>query len=401
VNDVLATRIVLPIFLATLSTGCSQSHGSSATKQPLALSAQAKLGRQLFFDASLSASGTTSCATCHDPQHGFAQAADQGPVPRGGRLLDVAGTRNAPSLRYLAWTPPFSLEVKDGKTVPTGGFTRDGRVNTLAQQARLPLLAPHEMANNTAAEFAAKLSRASYAAQFRAVFGEHVLDDPEAALARATFALQQFQLEDTETFAPFTSKYDFFLRGVVALSEQEQRGLALFEDPEKGNCAACHPSKRSDDGTLPLFTDFTYDNIGVPRNRTIPANADAGYFDLGLCGPLRTDLSRREEFCGAFKVPTLRNIALTAPYLHNGRFATLQEVVDFYVTRDTDPQKWYGAADDPHPGKFDDLPSRYAANVNTKEVPYDRHPGDAPALSPSEIDDVVAFLQTLTDGYQR
>jgi cytochrome c peroxidase len=391
----------LPIFLATLSTGCSESLGSSATKQVLELSAQAKLGRQLFFDASLSASGTMSCATCHDPQHGFAQPAAQGPVPMGGRTLDVAGTRNAPSLRYLAWTPPFSLEVKDGKTVPTGGFTRDGRVNTLAQQARLPLLAPHEMANGTATEFAAKLSRTPYAAQFRAVFGARVLDDPEMALERAAFALQQFQLEDTETFAPFTSKYDFFLRGEVALSEQEQRGLALFEDPEKGNCAACHPSKRSDDGTLPLFTDFTYDNIGVPRNRTIPANADAGYFDLGLCGPLRTDLSRREEFCGAFKVPTLRNIALTAPYLHNGRFATLQEVVDFYVTRDTDLQKWYGTAGDPHPRKFDDLPSRYAANVNTKEVPYDRNPGDAPALSPSEIDDVVAFLQTLTDGYRR
>jgi cytochrome c peroxidase len=397
---VLTTKIILPILLATLCAGCSQSLGSSATKQPLELSAQAKLGRQLFFDASLSASGTISCATCHDPQHGFAEPAAQGPVPMGGQTLDVAGTRNAPSLRYLARTPPFSLEVKDGKTVPTGGFTRDGRVDTLAQQARLPLLAPHEMANGTAAEFAAKLSRAAYAAQFRAVFGERVLDDPETALARATFALQQFQLEDTETFSPFTSKYDFFLRGVVALSEQEQRGLALFEDPEKGNCAACHPSKRSDDGTLPLFTDFTYDNIGVPRNRTIPANADAGYFDLGLCGPLRTDLSRREEFCGAFKVPTLRNVALTAPYLHNGHFATLQDVVDFYITRDTDPQKWYGVRGDRHFRKFDDLPSRYAGNVNTTEVPYDRHPGDAPALSSGEIDDVVAFLQTLTDGYQ-
>jgi cytochrome c peroxidase len=151
---------------------------------------------------------------------------------------------------------------------------------------------------------------------------------------------------------------------------------------------------------LPLFTDFTYDNIGVPRNRNIPDNADAGYFDLGLCGPLRTDLSRREEFCGAFKVPTLRNVALTAPYLHNGRFATLQEVVDVYVTRDTDPQKWYGGSGERHSRKFDDLPGRYFGNVNTTEVPYDRHPGDAPALSPSEIDDVVAFLQTLTDGYQ-
>jgi len=251
----------------------------------------------------------------------------------------------------------------------------------------------------TPAELAAKLGRTEYASEFRAVFGEHILEDPQTAYARARFALQQFQLEDKDDFAPFTSKYDYYLRGTVDLTEAEKRGLALFEDPKKGNCSACHPSKPGDDGTPPLFTDFTYDNIGVPRNRAIAANADHGYFDLGLCGPFRTDLAQRKELCGAFKVPTLRNSAVTAPYLHNGRFATLREVVEFYVARDTDPQKWY-AADGKQPRKFDDLPKLYVANVNTTEVPYDRHPGDTPALSAHEIDDVVAFLQALTDGYQ-
>jgi len=365
----------------------------------LSLSPAAALGKRMFFDVSLSASGKMSCATCHDPNHAFAQPSDKEAVSLGGPGLDLPGSRNAPSLRYLSWTPPFSLEAKDGKIVPTGGFMRDGRANSLAEQAGLPLMNSREMAIGTPAELAAKLGRTEYASEFRAVFGEHILEDPQTAYARARFALQQFQLEDKDDFAPFTSKYDYYLRGTVDLTEAEKRGLALFEDPKKGNCSACHPSKPGDDGTPPLFTDFTYDNIGVPRNRAIVANADDGYFDLGLCGPFRTDLAQRKELCGAFKVPTLRNSAVTAPYLHNGRFATLREVVEFYVARDTDPQKWY-AADGTQPRKFDDLPKLYVANVNTTEVPYDRHPGDTPALSAHEIDDVVAFLQALTDGYQ-
>ena len=137
-----------------------------------------------------------------------------------------------------------------------------------------------------------------------------------------------------------------------------------------------------------------------PRNRSIPANANPGYFDLGLCGPFRTHLAQHNELCGAFKVPTLRNIALTAPYLHNGHLATLREVVEFYVARDTDPQRWYATASRRLASKFNDLPKQYAVNVNTTEVPYNRHPGDQPALNPNEIDDLLAFLQTLTDGYQ-
>jgi len=136
----------------------------------------------------------------------------------------------------------------------------------------------------------------------------------------------------------------------------------------------------------------------VPRNSDIPANADVKHFDLGLCGPLRRDLAQRKELCGAFKVPTLRNIELTAPYFHNGRFASLRDVVDFYVTRDTQPQRWYRRGKR-EVQKFDDLPRAYAGSVNTMEVPYDRHRGERAALSPREVDEVVAFLRTLTDGY--
>lgn len=137
--------------------------------------------------------------------------------------------------------------------------------------------------------------------------------------------------------------------------------------------------------------------MGVPRNNDIPANADASYFDLGLCGPDRTDLAARTDLCGAFKVPSLRNVAITAPYFHNGKFQTLKEVVRFYVRRDTNPEEWYPGASS---GKFDDLPPAYRANVNVSEKPYDRTLGQTPALNEQEIDDLIAFLATLTDGYQ-
>jgi cytochrome c peroxidase len=255
------------------------------------------------------------------------------------------------------------------------------------------------MDNASPADVVDKLSRAAYIADFKKIFGEQSLVDSQQAFLDMREALQAYQQEDP-TFSPFDSKYDYFFAGKAQLSDQELRGYALFNNPTKGNCAGCHPSSRRDGGKAPLFTDFTYDNLGVPRNAAIAANNDAAYFDLGLCGPQRTDLSKDVDLCGAFKVPTLRNIALTAPYFHNGKFQTLKDALSFYVRRDTNPEEWYplnnvGVAD-----KFNDLPDAYKRNVNVTEVPYNRHVGDAPALSDSEIDDVIAFLQTLTDGYQ-
>jgi cytochrome c peroxidase len=391
---------VLPLLAAAGLTGCGDgSSGGPIGAAPLTeLSAAAALGAKIFADPSLSASGRLSCTTCHDPARAHASNAA---VIAGGPNLTTPGFRNPPSLRYIDQTPAFAI-TDDGAL---GGFDRDGRVASLAEQARQPLLAAHEMANISAANFANRLQQTTYAAEFRRVFGNTVFDDPQTALDRATFALQRYQLEDDE-FHPYDSKYDAFLQGRAQLSAQELRGLQAFNDPQKGNCTACHPGNRGAGGSSPLFTDFHYDNLGVPRNNAIPATADPAYYDLGLCGPDREDLKDRLELCGQFKTPTLRNIALTAPYFHNGRFATLREAVAFYVQRDTSPQFWYPLADDGSVRKFDDVPGLtatgfdYRTIVNIEEVPYDRRLGEQPRLTESEIDDVVAFLNTLNDGYQ-
>jgi cytochrome c peroxidase len=137
----------------------------------------------------------------------------------------------------------------------------------------------------------------------------------------------------------------------------------------------------------------------VPRNTAIPANTDPSYFDLGLCGPARVDLSNRTDLCGAFKVPTLRNVATRKVFFHNGAFHTLTEAVRFYVRRDTHPEEFYPVGVDDAVQKFNDLPLAYQRNVNTAEVPYNRRLGMTPALSDDEITDLVSFLETLTDGY--
>lgn len=394
--------LLLPaaLLLASLAA-CSGGGGSSSAPSPTppvveaGLSQAAKLGELIFKDQSLSASGKQSCATCHSPDKAHGPTNNLS-AQLGGANGDVQGFRAAPSLRYLNQNPAFFF-AKDG--TPTGGIDRDGRAQSLAEQAERPFLAPHEMANASKQDVIDKLKKAPYVEQFRAQFGAAILDNAEQAFSRMTFALQAYQLEDAE-FHPFDSKYDQFLAGKAKLSDQELRGLALFNDPTKGNCIGCHTSARGADGAPPLFTDFTFDNLGVPRNKKLAATADPAYFDLGLCGPDRTDLTARTDLCGAFKVPTLRNVATRQTFFHNGAFDNLKDVVAFYVRRDTNPEEWYPTGADGVVQKFNDLPPQYRKNVNTTEVPYNRQPGMAPALSPSEIDDVVTFLGTLTDGYK-
>jgi len=357
------------------------------------LSPVAALGEQLFRDESLSVSGRLSCQTCHRPE--FAHAAPTAdPVSMGGPGMDIPGLRNSPSIRYASFTPPFGF---DDEGTALGGFFRDGRVTTLVDQAKQPFLDAREMANPSIDAVIARLRQSPNAGRFRDVFGAAALDDAGSAFDGLAAAIAQYEFELPD-FRRFDSKYDAHLAGKAVLTEQEARGLALFEDPEKGNCAACHPSRPGPDGSPPLFTDFTYDNVGVPRNAQVPANADPAFFDLGLCGPERKDLAARRDLCGGFKVPTLRNVARTAPYFHNGAFATLREAVDFYVRRDTEPGVWYPKSAE-GVRKFDDLPPELAGSVNTAEVPYDRKEGGTPSLTPGEIDDVVAFLETLDDGY--
>ncbi|WP_231973365.1 cytochrome-c peroxidase [Ralstonia insidiosa] len=364
--------------------------------------AQAEIGRLAFFDASLSASGRMSCATCHSPDHAY------GPpnalaVQLGGPELKDHGTRAVPSLRYLRRTPiwfkTFTSNARERLTetdnVPVGGFTWDGRFNTLAEQATAPLLAANEMANPSVRAVVERLARSAYAARFREVFGQDIFSRPEAAFAALGQALQRFQLDDA-SFQPYSSKFDQYLDGRAQLSAQEQRGLKLFKDRDGGNCAACHTVEPGANGAHPLLTDFSFAAVGVPRNPDIPANADPNYYDMGLCGPVRSDQQAERAYCGLFKTPTLRNVATRGAFFHNGRFHTLEEALRFYVERDTAPQKWYLHAGSRR--QFDDLPEALQDNVDHINAPFTRHKGDRPVWSQADIRDVMAFLKTLNDG---
>jgi cytochrome c peroxidase len=212
-------------------------------------------------------------------------------------------------------------------------------------------------------------------------------------------ALERFQLDDP-SFHPYTSKFDAFLDGKARLSASEARGYALFVAPEKGNCASCHPADLGADGSHPLFTDFSFHAFGVPRNPRIPANADPQFYDLGVCGPLRTDESSKDKtLCGMFKTPTLRNVATRRVLFHNGVFASLEDALSFYVTRDTNPARWYPLRAN-KPELFDDLPPELRKNVDQFNVPFNRRAGRKPALNRAELADLAAFLRTLDDGWQ-
>ncbi len=336
-----AVVVALAMAAALAACGGGGTATSDSTPEVAPLSAQAALGEKIFADASLSASGRQSCASCHDPAHGHSPANALAAQP-GGPNGDLQGTRKTPGIRYLAANTPFFFAA-DG--MPTGGFFWDGRGRNFAEQATEPFINPFEMANVDKAAVIAKVAAAPYAGEFKRLFGADIFTDVEGAYLRLSLAVQQYER----------------------------------------------------DGTPPLFTDFTYDNLGVPRNPDLQRNADPAYFDLGLCQ--RADLVGRTDLCGAFKVPSLRNVALREAYFHNGRFKTLKDALTFYVQRDTDPGKFYPTDASGAVMKFDDLPLRYRGNVNTEEVPYNRRLGDTPALSDVEIDDVITFLRTLSDGY--
>lgn len=336
---------------------------------------KASLGRKLYFDAMLSEPAGQSCASCHQPAAGFADPDSELPVSRGVNPA-LFGNRNTPTAAYAAFTPEFHFDEKEG--LYFGGLFHDGRAATLEEQAKGPFLNPLEMGNADAAAVVAKVAQADYAPLFKQIYGENAFNNTTQAYDQVAEAIAAF--ERTKLFSPFSSKYDAYLQGKVQLSASEQRGLELFNDENKGNCAACHPSENQADGTPPLFTDFSYDNIGVPKLKQSPFYKVDSKFnpdgervvDLGLGGVLH-----KPEENGKFRVPTLRNVALTAPYTHNGIFNTLEEVVGFYNSRDIDPG--WGAPE-------------VAENVNRDEL------GDL-GLSADEIKDVVAFLKTLSDGY--
>jgi cytochrome c peroxidase len=433
---------MLAIPFSAADTVSPTDHAADRPEPVAELSAVAQLGRKMFFDPSLSGSGQLACASCHSPAHAYGPPNDL-MVQFGGPDLKRQGVRAVPSLRYLEHAPNFSIgpstEMADndpppppedgapvpvaqtGQTkvaavakadansaaraaaeanVPRGGLDWDGRANTLQLQALGPLLDPNEMDNHSAADLLVRLEHAAYADDIRKLFGANIFAQHELALDEALFALARFQAEDP-SFHPYDSKYDAVLAGKAVLSEAEARGLKLFDDPKKGNCSSCHIDRATLDGVFrPAFTDFQFEALGAPRNRDIPANRDSSFYDLGLCGPMRTDYAAAAAYCGLFKTPTLRNAATRKVFFHNGAFHSLEQVMHFYVERETDPAKWYPKRADGAIDRYNDMPPQYRGNVDIVDAPFDGKPGDPPALNDTEIADVIAFLKTLTDGYR-
>ena len=394
------------------------------------LSAMAQLGRLIFFDPSLSSSNQLSCASCHNPEHAYGPPNDA-PAMLGGPHLALQGVRAVPSLKYLERQSSFSIGPENGENesvnltqlatagsqapradktaqdtaqtavnmVPQGGLFWDGRADTLQDQAMGPLLNPLEIDGGSVEAVLAKLRHAPYAPRFGQLFGASIFDTPHLAVAEALFAVARYQIEDP-SFHPYTSKFDYWLEGKARFTAAEMRGYLLFNDPHKANCGGCHLDQPTKDGLPPVFTDQQFEALGAPRNTALSVNGDAGYFDLGICGPYRADMREQTQYCGMFLTPTLRNVATRHVFFHNGVFHSLREVLDFYNFRDVDPGRVYPLGADGTVEKWNDLPPRYRANVDVSDPPFDRKPGDAPAMTAEDEQDVIAFLQTLTDGYQ-
>lgn len=344
----------------------------------------AALGRALYFDGNLSYNRTQSCASCHAPDRAFVD-------PRGAGELAAAslgddgrsiGDRNAPSAAYARFSPPFHRR-DDGRYV--GGQFLDGRARDLAEQAGGPPLNPIEMGMPDMAAVVARLrANPTYVDGFRRLFGEDVWDQVDTAYAAMTECIAAF--EQTPEFAPFDSKYDRYLRGEYRLTEQEDLGMTLFFSQQFTNCNLCHQLKPRAAMAGETFSNYEFHNIGTPPNRALRALNGKGeaFVDRGLLDHPAVDDSAQ---AGRFKVPSLRNVAVTGPYMHNGVFKDLRTVVLFYnkynsrsTRRQINPEtgeRWAG----PEVGE----------NLSLKELET------GPALDDRRVDALVAFMKTLTD----
>ena len=366
-NKLVAIIWMLTLFFGTIEVQAADKSGLSARQQ---------LGKKLFFETRLSNPSGQACASCHAPAAAFSDPRPGRPVSEGAGK-GMFTSRNAPSVKYLAMVPDLHVDKKEG--IYIGGLFYDGRAASLEAQVEGPAFGHNEMAIKDKPSLIGKLRQLGYRPLFKKIFGDAALATTEQGYGQLVEVIADY--ERSAELNPFTSKYDYYLMGKIKLSKQERRGLQVFEDEKKGNCAACHSTDPQDDGTRPLFTDFSYDNLGVPKNPANPflqlrgkVNPQGSRFtDIGLG---KTVAKAAEN--GKFRVPSLRNIAVTSPYMHNGVFKTLQEVVEFYNTRDTD-SKWAQA--------------EVAENVNKDEL------GDL-QLTKQDIDDMIAFMKTLTDGYQ-
>ena len=377
------------------------------------------LGKSIFFDDNLSINQNQSCATCHGPTAGWTGPEtyinESGAVYEGS-IAGRFGNRKPPSSAYATSSPILHFMIKKKEALFIGGNFWDGRAtgeklgNPAADQAQGPFLNPLEQGLATPVDVVERVCTAIYGNLFRDVWGAEACDEANVDMAYNDIALSIAAYEGSPEVNAFTSKYDYSFRGQTKLTKQEQLGFALFRG--KGKCHRCHISN----GQQALFTDFTYDNLGVPRNPenpfyTEPANPDGfDWVDEGL----GFFLARRFDYAsyadanmGKQKVPTLRNVGkgsceaepenpdcIIKAYTHNGYFKSLKGTVHFYNTRDIKPE-----CDDPFPTEAEALAQdcwpvpEIAENVNIDEL------GDL-GLTPEEEDAIVAFMMTFSDGFQ-
>lgn len=345
------------------------------------------LGKAIFFDTNLSVPRGQACVSCHDPAAGFTDPTHEA-VSRGALPWRV-GSRNAQSISYAMYSPELYFDPATTPAIPEGqykgGLFWDGRVSTLEEQAMQPFLNRLEMNNPSELTVVLAVRFSRYAKLYRQVFGPILLWDVDSAYENVAQALAAYMRSPEVN--PFTSKYDYWLRGEAEFTQPEMNGYLLFTGTQRGRCFNCHSE--------PYFTNFGHQNLGTPRNPDLPyynlprwLNPDgADFIDRGMGDYLRSAGYPEEEAAredGKWKIPSLRNCAVTAPYTHNGYHQTLREVVVFNNTRDLPEAGWPAA-----------------------EVPetVHRHPMAMPGtlgrlgLTDQEIDDIVAFLETLTDGY--
>ena len=374
---------------------------AATSAAPTILTPQQELGKYLFLDENLSINANQSCATCHAPESGWtgpdSDINAHGAVYEGS-IPGAFGDRKPPSAAYATQSPVLFV---DKKGTFVGGNFWDGRAtgeslgSPAAEQAKGPFLNPMEQALSSADELVARVCAASYGDLFREVWGEAACDPANVAMAFDNIGYSIAAYEASPEVNAFTSKYDYSLTGQAKLTQQERQGFALFMG--KGKCRLCHIST----GKQPLFTDYTFDNLGIPKNPQNPVyNSNPGFVDPGLGGYLasRPDYAPYADAnLGKHKVPTLRNVALGLPdivkaYGHNGYFKTLEGIVNFYNTRDVKPVC---------PGDYTEAQALAAGcwpepevmqNLNTAEL------GNL-GLTPEEEAATVAFLKTLSDGY--
>jgi cytochrome c peroxidase len=352
--------VILTSILAYFSLSASAQIPAAS---PAITKLKEQVGESVFFDTTLSEPHGQACGSCHIAKFGFKGNGDPNAAVIGGAFPGRFGTRKPPAAAYAFGSPAPGYQSIDGEQTYVGGQFWDGRAASLEEQAKAPFLNPVEMNNPDRATVVRKVCDARYGVLFRLVYSPQYCADSrklDSAYDAIVDAIAAF--ERSAGVNPFNSRYDKFLAGKVKLTAHEAKGLELFEG--KAGCAGCHPS-----GAKSPFTDFTYDNIGIPKNNRHDATRVAAT-DLGLgarVGP-------QED--GRFKVSSLRNVGISPPYGHNGYFRTLKEVVHFYNTRDVASQHW------PAP--------EVLANVNRDEL------GNL-LLSAAEEDAIVAFLEALTD----